>query len=112
MAGNVIGTHQLGSIEYAAKHVGCELVVVLGHTHCGAVDATLHHNPDGYIKNITDEIQKAIGEEKDEFRASCLNVKRSVSVIKENLCIEGTDSGLQVCGAMYHIDSGSVEFFD
>lgn len=112
VAGNVIGTHQLGSIEYATKHVGCELVVVLGHTHCGAVDAALHHNPDGYIKNITDEIQKAIGEEKDEFRASCLNVKRSVSVIKENLCIEGTDSGLQVCGAMYHIDSGSVEFFD
>ena len=39
VAGNVIDDHQLGSIEYAAGHLGSPVVVVLGHTHCGAVDA-------------------------------------------------------------------------
>lgn len=39
IAGNVIDEHQLGSIEYAASHLGAPLIVVMGHTHCGAVDA-------------------------------------------------------------------------
>ena len=41
VAGNVIGNHQLGSIEYAAAHLGCKLIVMLGHTGCGAVGAAL-----------------------------------------------------------------------
>lgn len=113
VAGNVIDNHQLGSIEYAADHLGCKLVVVLGHEHCGAVNAAIHHEPAGYVKFITDEIRKAIGEEKDELRASCLNVERSVSVIRDSLGIHESEEndGLKVCGAVYHIDSGSVEFF-
>ena len=74
LAGNVIDNHQLGSIEYAADHLGTKLIMVLGHTHCGAVDAAIHHDPEGYIKFITDEITKAIGEEKDPYKAACLNV--------------------------------------
>lgn len=110
VAGNVIGRHQLGSIEYAVSHLGTKLVVVLGHNRCGAVGAALNGEPEGFIKFITDEIRMAIGEEKDEFRACCLNVQRSVSVIRENLTLPGED--LKVCGAMYHIDSGEVEFLD
>lgn len=45
LAGNIIDDHQLGSIEYAAGHLGCRLVVVLGHTHCGAVDAAINSEP-------------------------------------------------------------------
>lgn len=112
VAGNVIDDHQLGSIEYAADHLGSRLVVVLGHEHCGAVGAAIHDEPGGYIKSITDEIRKAIGGEKDELRASCLNVKRSVSVIKESLGVDESAEGVKVCGAMYHIDNGSVEFLD
>ena len=67
--------------------------------------------PGGYIKSITDEIRKAIGDEKDELRASCLNVERSVSVIKESLNIQ-EDSRVKVCGAVYRIGSGEVEFLD
>ena len=48
VAGFVMDDHQLGSIEYAAEHLGCGLVLVLGHTHCGTVDAAIHHDPDGY----------------------------------------------------------------
>ncbi len=114
VAGNVMDNHQLGSIEYAADHLGCKLVVVLGHEHCGAVNAAIHHEPAGFVKTITDEIRKAIGEEKDELRASCLNVERSVSVIRESLGLQITDEndGLKICGAVYRIDSGSVEFLE
>lgn len=114
VAGNVMDNHQLGSVEYAAGHLGTKLVVVLGHSHCGAVGAALHQEPDGYTKFITDEIRKAIGGEKDEYRACCLNVERSVSIIKESLGIQDTDDkdGIKVCGAVYHIDNGSVEFLD
>ena len=48
LAGNIIDDHQLGSIEYAAGHLGCRLVVVLGHTHCGAVDAAINSESSGY----------------------------------------------------------------
>ena len=88
------------------------MVVVLGHTHCGAVGAAIHHEPEGYIKYITDEIKKAIGDEKDPYKASCMNVRHSVQEIEKSLCIHHIEeeTGLRVVGAMYHIEDGSVEF--
>lgn len=111
VAGNVMDKHQLGSVEYAADHLGTNLVVVLGHEHCGAVGAAMNSDPEGYVKFITDEIRKAIGDEKDELRASCLNVERSVSIIKNSLNIT-EDSNVKVCGAVYYIGSGEVKFLD
>ena len=111
VAGNVIDDHQLGSIEYAVDHLGCRLIVVMGHDHCGAVGAAISHEPEGYVKSITDEIKKAIGKETDDYKASCLNVMHSVSKIEESLAIgKGGESGLCVCGAIYHLKDGRVEF--
>ena len=111
VAGNVIDKHQLGSIEYAAEHLGCKLAVVLGHTNCGAVGAALGDSPNGFVKSITDEIKRAIGPEKDALKASCLNVEQSVSIIKDSLKqLVEPENGLEVVGAMYHIDSGKVVF--
>ena len=107
VAGNVIDNFQLGSIEYAVEHLGCKLVLVLGHTGCGAVGAARGQNG-GYIKFITDEIRKAIGEEIDAVKASVLNVNASVKKIKERINAQG----LLVAGALYHTDSGSVDFFE
>lgn len=112
VAGNVMDRHQIGSVEYAADHLGTKLVVVLGHSNCGAVGAALHHDPSGYVKYITDEIRKAIGDEKDEAKACCLNVQRSVSVIKESLGEMVERGDLTVCGAVYDIASGKVAFLD
>ena len=114
IAGNVMDDHQLGSIEYAVEHLGCSLVVVLGHTHCGAVDAAMNHEPDGYIKFITDEIVKAIRDEKDEYRACCLNVLHSKAVIEASLQIQKDEReyGLMVIGAIYRLEDGTVEFLD
>ena len=112
VAGNVMDKHHLGSVEYAAEHLGTKLVVVLGHSNCGAVGAAVHDDPSGYVKYITDEIRRAIGDEKDEAKACCLNVQRSVSVIKESLKELVESGNLTVCGAVYHIDNGEVEFLD
>ena len=108
VAGNVIDPHQLGSIEYAVEHLGTTLIVVLGHDHCGAVNAALHHQNGGYIKHITDEILKAAGSEKDELKACCLNVKHSCEVIENSLQIPNDE--MKVVGAIYHLESGRVEF--
>lgn len=106
VAGNVIDDNQLGSVEYAADHLGCNLVVVLGHTHCGAVGAAIGGGAEGFIKSITDEIMAAIGSEKDDYKACCLNVENSVKKIEKNLNV----SGLKAMGAIYHIEDGHVEF--
>ncbi|MDE6677170.1 MAG: carbonic anhydrase [Clostridia bacterium] len=106
VAGNVIDNYGLGSIEYAVEHLGCRLVVVLGHTGCGAVGAALKTGG-GFVKFITDEIRLAIGGETDGAKASILNVKRSVSKIKTLL--KGAED-LCVTGALYHTDSGVVDF--
>lgn len=112
VAGNVIDDHQLGSIEYAVEHLGTNLVVVMGHTGCGAVEAAIHHEPSGFIKYITDEIKLAIGEETDPYRASRLNVMRSIRQINDALDINNLRHGkeLAAIGAIYHIDDGHVEF--
>lgn len=107
VAGNVVDNIQLGSIEYAVEHLGCKLVVVLGHTGCGAVSAALKQNG-GYIKFITDEIRRAIGTECDTVKASMLNVNQSVSEIKDHLT---ETEGLLVTGALYHTESGIVDFY-
>lgn len=106
IAGNVIDDHCLGSIEYANKHLGTGLAVVLGHDHCGAVDSALHHHNEGYVKSITDEILRAIGDEKDEEKACLLNIENSCRVIREKL----SGSELKVVGAVYRLENGHVEF--
>lgn len=105
VAGNVIDNTQLGSIEYATEHLGCKLVVVLGHTGCGAVSAAVNQNG-GYVKHLTDEIKRAIGDEMDAVKASILNVKHSVVKIEKLLNI----AGVEVLGALYHTESGLVDF--
>lgn len=111
VAGNVMDDHQLGSIEYAVEHLGIRLVVVLGHNHCGAVDAAINHDPEGYIKFITDEIRLAIGDEQDDYKACCLNVSHSVEVIESSFEIHREEEhGLKVIGALYRLSDGRVEF--
>lgn len=112
IAGNVIDEHQLGSIEYAASHLGAPLIVVMGHTHCGAVHTAINHDPEGYIKFITDKIKAAIGDECDSYKAACLNVKSCEAEIEASLEIQKVEhqEGLRVIGAMYHLENGLVDF--
>jgi carbonic anhydrase len=114
VAGNVIDDHQLGSIEYAADHLHTKLIVVLGHTRCGAVDAAIEGHTGGFIGSILKEISLAIGDEKDDYKASCLNIRHGVETIRHELKIHPVrdSKGLEVTGAIYDIESGRVEFLD
>lgn len=107
-AGNVVGNLQLGSIEYATEHLKTPLVLVLGHSGCGAVNAAMSGPQTGFVKFITDEISDAISGEKDDIKACALNVKNTVKKIKAAF----PERNFEVAGAIYHINSGAVEFLD
>ena len=113
LAGNVIDDHQLGSIEYAADHLGTGLVVVLGHTHCGAINAVLQGHSGEYIRYIAEDIQEAIGDEKDPYTACRKNVEHCCKTIERSIVIQKDEQkyGLRVVGAIYDIETGEVVFY-
>ena len=112
VAGNVLDRHQLGSIEYAAAHLDCHLIVMLGHTGCGAVGAALSGHADGFIAYITEDILDAIGDERDPDRACRLNVRHGVARIRREFAEHPIVGGVEVRGAVYDIESGAVEWLD
>ena len=112
VAGNVLDNHQLGSIEYAAEHLGTKLLVMMGHTRCGAVGSVIAGHSGGFIDYILKDISLAIGDETDDQKASCLNVMHGVERIRHELAIHPIEDekGLEVVGALYHVEDGRVEF--
>ncbi len=112
VAGNVIDSSILGSVEYACSHLGCPLVVVLGHTRCGAVDAALSGHADGYIRCIADRIADAIGDETDPLEASRLTTLGTVRSMREAIAEHAALPDSDVRGAMYDIATGAVEFLE
>ena len=112
VAGNVITDTQLGSIQYAAGHLGSKVILVLGHTHCGAVGASLQGGGHGYVKFLTDEIIAAIGQEKDEYKASCINAQAGAEKIKKALADdpESMTPKTDVIAAVYDIEDGHVDW--
>ena len=110
VAGNVLDNHQLGSIEYAADHLDCKDIIVLGHTGCGAVHAALTGGGDGFIKYITDDIQEAIGGEKDPYKACCLNVGHAVKKLEKDFGEHPEIKDVIIQGAVYDIRSGTVNW--
>ena len=114
VAGNVLDKHQLGSIEYAAGHLHCRLILVLGHTGCGAVGAALHGGGEGFIRYITDEILLAVGEERDPLRACEKNVLHGVELLRRDFAAhpEIPDEDLEIRGAVYDIETGEVRWLE
>lgn len=114
VAGNVLDDHQLGSIEYAAGHLDCRMIIVLGHTGCGAVHAALSGGGDGFIQYITDEILLAVGDERDPERACRLNVRHAVETIRREFAAhpEIPSEGLDIIGAVYDIADGAVHWLE
>lgn len=107
VAGNVLDRHALGSIEYAAEHLGCSLVLMLGHTGCGAVAAALSGHAAGFVSAITDDIRAAIGMETDPDAACRKNVLHGVNTIREAFA---SLPELEIAGAVYDIATGAVEW--
>lgn len=84
-AGNTIEGTTLGSIEYAVEHLGVKLIVVLGHTHCGAIETVLcnHEEAHGNLGRIVNEISKAVAHEQDPYTAVKLNVEHGVKLFRK-----------------------------
>lgn len=112
VAGNIISKSQMGSIEYAADHLGCHLVLIMGHTACGAVDSAINSEPEGFTKFLTDEVKRMIGSEKDPYKASCINAKAGAKLVDLYLKPKERPEGMElvVLPCIYHTDSGEVEF--
>lgn len=108
-AGNTADKSQLGSIEYGVSHLGCRLVVVLGHTNCGAVGATLSGGAHGNIGVLTDLIKSNIGNETGYYEACVTNVRATVKTVSESL---EADDSVKVIGAMYDTETGETHFLD
>lgn len=135
VAGNVVAPSQIGSVEFAAEKFGTKLLVVLGHSHCGAVTACVEAliNPEQYyspnLQSIVDRIRPSVynlhelatanGQDVDAEelidRSIRANVRMSVSQLKhgsrilEDLCASGQ---LLIVGAEYDIATGKVRFLD
>ena len=87
--------------------MGVKLVVVLGHTNYSAISEAIKGFHEGHSIEIINDIIDGIGDVKDPLKASCLNVRNSVRLIKEDL---GERLDMKVIGALYNIRSGTVEF--
>ena len=87
---------------------------MIGHTRCGAIGSATEGHAGGFIDYILQDITLAIGEEKDDFKASCLNVRHGVERIRHEFEIHPIEDekGLEVVGAIYHVEDGRVEFLD
>ena len=131
IAGNVISRTQLGSIEFSAMKHGARLVVVLGHTGCGAMKAAVAAVEAGAepesdnLRVLVDQIRPAVARA-GEFDCGCAsgelvdrvgreNVRQAVEAIKDSSDIIRQlveEDGLVITGAEYSLATGAVEFFD
>ncbi len=127
IAGNIVNTDILGSMEFACKVAGSKLIVVLGHSKCGAVKGACDHVEMGNLTELLSKIQPAVYQEKDttdnrtsknsEFveNVAEINVKRNVkNIIERSFVLEQMleEGQIGIVGAMHDIESGKVIFYD
>jgi carbonic anhydrase len=131
VAGNVVAPSQVGSVEFAAAKFGTRLVVVLGHSRCGAVQTTLEElqrptaNQSRNLRSIVDRIRPSVEgllftrlkndpaamvseATRANVRASTAHLRHGSEVLERLIQSEG----LLVVGAEYSLETGVVEFFD
>jgi carbonic anhydrase len=131
VAGNIVAPSQVGSVEFAAARFGTRLVVVLGHSQCGAILATLEElqrpvaNQSRNLRSIVDRIRPSVeallkaglSHDLDALVRHAVRANIGLSVdhlrhgseVLEQLV---QDAGLLVIGAEYSLETGVVEFFD
>jgi len=131
VAGNIVAPSQVGSVEFAAARYGTRLVMVLGHSRCGAIVATLEElrrpteNQSRNLRAIVDRIRPSVegllttGLKEDgatlveqavraNIRASADHLRHGSQLLEQLI----QDEGLLVVGAEYSLETGIVEFFD
>lgn len=131
VAGNVVAPSQVGSVEFAAERYDCAVVVVLGHSHCGAVQATIStlmnpdHPPSSNLMSIVNRVRPSVEvllhtDLKHDLKKlsahairsnvfASVNQLRHGSAVIESLIEKGK---LIVVGAEYSLETGEVNFFE
>ncbi|WP_044400855.1 carbonic anhydrase family protein [Lacinutrix sp. Hel_I_90] len=128
IAGNFVNEDILGSMEFASKLAGTKLIVVLGHTSCGAIKGACDHAEMGNLTKLIQKITPAVNaviEPKDESLRTSANLEFVDEVSKKNVLLtidrihdespiltEMEKSGeIKIVGAMYDINTGAVDFY-
>ncbi|TDE41911.1 carbonic anhydrase [Flavobacterium rhamnosiphilum] len=127
IAGNIVNTDILGSMEFACKLAGSKLIVVLGHSKCGAVKGACDHVEMGNLTELLSKIQPAVYQEKETLternaknasfveNVAQINVKRNVkNIIERSFILEQMieNGEIGIIGAMHNIETGEVIFYD
>jgi len=127
VAGNILNDDILGSMEYSCKLSGSKLIVVLGHTKCGAISGACDRVKLGHITGLLEKIEPAIEKEtetKDNRNSgnndfvknvTINNVQMVVRKIREQspILLEMENSGeIKIIGGLYHLENGQVTFFE
>ena len=108
-AGNVVDAAALGSIEYAAEHLKVPLIMVIGHSKCGAVTGALHGGEfSDNLALVIEKISEAIHGSDNLDDAIKANIKYAVSVIQANKVV--SEFAVKVIGAFYDIETGTVSY--
>ena len=119
-AGNVVADFETGSVEYGVDHLGAPLVVVMGHTKCGAVAGAIEGHAEGHVEDIIHDIlpsveqarQNAKGEDEIATLAETYNVQNSINQLRESEILSKAEQEgkIQIVGAIYDISTGAVKF--
>ncbi|NVO19781.1 MAG: carbonic anhydrase [Bacteroidetes bacterium] len=127
IAGNIINEDILGSLEFACKVAGSKMIVVLGHTRCGAVKSACDHIEMGNLTALLSKIQPAVFDEKTEIenrtsanesfveKVTTINVKRTVQgIIQRSPILKGMieNGEIGIIGGTHDITTGQVTFFE
>ena len=127
LAGNVASKHAIGSLEFSTEYLGTKIIIVMGHTSCGAIKAACDDFKGGNIGTLIDDIRDAVKDEKtiinpDERNSGntnfvdkvCwINVQNQIQqILKDSPVIQKQVKAKQVglIGAVLHLNSGQVEF--
>ncbi|WP_207514986.1 carbonic anhydrase family protein [Longitalea luteola] len=125
IAGNILNEDILGSMEFATKVAGSKIIVVLGHTKCGAIVGACNHVELGNLTTLLSKIQPAIEQEttikenrtgsNPEFvkNVTSLNVKLTIERIRKESPVVAElekEGKIKIIGAMYDVETGKVTF--
>jgi carbonic anhydrase len=126
IAGNIVNEDILGSMEFACKLAGSKIIVVLGHSKCGAIKGACDHTEMGNLTALLAKIRPAVDDELETLEnrnssnknfvenVSAINVKRTVKAIMERSTVlkEMIDSGeIGIIGGMHNINTGQVTYY-